>query len=162
MKQLSREAFDRACRFLKTQARPLDRALFEYRFKGGSAESAAAELARFQNDDGGFGRALEPDLRTPTLSALATGIGLRMLKELKFLADHPMVQGAVRFLLATFDGQTQVWRVALRDANSFPHAPWWHDERGSLARTFDDFHSPRRDCGLVLSFLCPCAGRLAR
>jgi len=139
MKQLSREAFDRARRFLKTQARPLDRALFEYRFKGGSAESAAAELARFQNEDGGFGRALEPDLRTPTSSALATGIGLRMLKELKLRADHPMVQGAVRFLLATFDDQTQVWRVAPRDANSLPHAPWWHDERGSLARTFDDF-----------------------
>jgi len=69
MKRLSREAFDRARQFLKTQARPLDRAMFEYRFEGASAESVIAELARFQNDDGGFGRALEPDLRTPDSSA---------------------------------------------------------------------------------------------
>ena len=139
MKRLSREAFDRARQFLKTQARPLDRAMFEYRFEGASAESVIAELARFQNDDGGFGRALEPDLRTPSSSALATGIGLRMLKELKCSADHPMVRKAVQFLLATFDIQAKVWRVTPHDTNEFPHAGWWHDEDGSLARTFDGF-----------------------
>jgi hypothetical protein len=139
MKQLTREAFDRARRFLNTQARPLDRAMFEHRFEGASAEDVVAELAHFQNEDGGFGRALEPDLRTPSSSALATGVALRALKELRCSADHPMVRAAVRFLLATFDHSTNVWRVVPRDANSFPHAPWWHDEQGSLARTFDDF-----------------------
>jgi hypothetical protein len=94
MKRLDREAFDRARRFLKTQARPLDRVLFEHRFEGAPAEHVVAALARFQNDDGGFGRALEPDLRTPSSSALATGIGLRTLKELEWPADHPMVRGA--------------------------------------------------------------------
>ena len=75
MKKLSREAFDRARDFIKAQARPLDRVLFEYRFEGAPVDLVTAELARFQNDDGGFGHALEPDLRTPTSSALATEIG---------------------------------------------------------------------------------------
>ncbi len=35
--------------------------------------------------------------------------------------------------------ETRVWRVLPYDANDHPHAPWWHDEAGSLARTFDDF-----------------------
>lgn len=139
MKQLSREAFDRARDFVKTQARPLDRALFEYRFEGASADLVIAELAHFQNDDGGFGHALEPDLRTPTSSALATEIGLRVLKELGCASDHPMVAQAVRFFIETLDPQTKVWRVIPHDANDYPHAPWWHDEDGSLARTFDDF-----------------------
>jgi len=139
MKRLSREAFDRARRFLKTQARPLDRAIFEHRFEGGSAESVIAGLAHFQNEDGGFGRALEPDLRTPGSSALATGIGLRTLKELQCAADHPMVRRAVRYLLSTFDDQAGVWRVVPHDTNSFPHAPWWHDEDDSLASLFDGF-----------------------
>jgi hypothetical protein len=139
MKRLSREAFDRVRQFLKTQARPLDRAMFEYLFETASVESVIAELAHFQNEDGGFGRGLEPDLRTPSSSALATGIGLRMLEELRCSTDHPMVRKAVSYLLATFDHQTKVWRVVPHDTNAFPHAPWWHDEDGSLARTFDDF-----------------------
>jgi hypothetical protein len=139
MKQLTREAFGRARQFLKTQARPLDRALFEYRFEDGPIEQVIEELARFQNDDGGLGHALEPDMRTPSSSALATGIGLRILKELQCPADHSLVSRAVQFLLNTFDEQAKVWRVVPPDTNSFPHAPWWHDEDGSLARTFDDF-----------------------
>jgi hypothetical protein len=139
MKRLSHEAFDRARDFIKTQARPLDRALFEYRFEGAPADLVTAELACFQNDDGGFGRALEPDLRTPTSSALATEIGLRALQELGGASDHPMVAGAVQFFLETIDPQARVWRVIPHDANDHPHAPWWHDEDGSLARTFDDF-----------------------
>ena len=139
MKQLSREAFGRACQFLVTQARPLERALFEHRFEGATVDGALAELARFQNEDGGFGQALESDLRTPSSSALATGIGLRMLKELRCPADHPMVDKAVAYLIATFDKEIQVWRVAPSDTNLYPHAPWWHDENGSLARLFDGF-----------------------
>ena len=88
MKTLSRVAFDRALDFVKAQARPLDRALFEHRFEGAAAERVIAELARFQNDDGGFGHALEPDLRTPTSSALATELGLRTLEELGCASDH--------------------------------------------------------------------------
>ena len=139
MKQLSREAFGRACQFLVKQARPLERALFEHRFEGATVDGALAELARFQNEDGGFGQALEADLRTPSSSALTTGIGLRMLKELGCPADHPMVNKAVAYLIATFDKETQIWRVAPSDTNLYPHAPWWHDEDGSLARLFDGF-----------------------
>ncbi len=101
MKQLSPAAFERARDSIKTQARPLDRSLFEYRFEQAPTESVLAELAHFQNGDGGFGHGLEPDVRTPASSALATGIGLRLLKELGCPADHPMVRRAVEFLLAT-------------------------------------------------------------
>lgn len=139
MKQLSREAFNRARVFLKAQARPLDRALFEHRFEDAPAQRVLEELARYQNDDGGFGHALEPDVRTPSSSALATGIGLTILRELECSAQHRMGTQAVQFLRETFDEKAQIWRVIPRDANDYPHAPWWHDEEGSLARTFDDF-----------------------
>lgn len=139
MKTLSRDAFDRARAFLKTQARLLDRALFEHRFEAASAERVLAELAHYQNDDGGFGHALEPNVRTPSSSALATGIGLTILKELECPPEHAMVADVVRFLRETFDEESQTWRVIPHDANDYPHAPWWHDEDGGLARTFDDF-----------------------
>lgn len=139
MKRLSREAFARARQFLKTAARPLERAMFEHLFEAGPADRVTVQLGRFQNEDGGFGQALEPDLRTPSSSALATGIGLRMLRELGCPAEHHMVRRAVQYLLATFDQETNVWRVAPLDTNAFPHAGWWHDDDGSLARTFDGY-----------------------
>jgi hypothetical protein len=139
MKQLSREQFARARDFLHSQGRPLDRATFELEFESGTVDAVLTELRKFQNPDGGFGQALEPDVRTPSSSALCTEMGLRYLMEWGVPADHPMVQAAVKYLLHSFDAESQVWRVIPEDANDHPHAPWWHDEAGSLARTFDDF-----------------------
>jgi hypothetical protein len=150
MKQLSREAFERARGFLKTQARALDRALFEFRFEDGLADAVLAALAAYQNEDGGFGHALEPDMRTPSSSALATEIGLRVLAELDLPAEHEMVRKAVEYCQSTYDPETKVWRVVPYDTNDHPHAPWWHDEEGSLARTFDGFTIIPR-AGLVAS-----------
>jgi len=41
MKRLSPEAFGRARRLLKTEARPVDRAMFDYRFERASAERSS-------------------------------------------------------------------------------------------------------------------------
>jgi hypothetical protein len=139
MKRLTPEQFARARGFLKTQARPLDRALFEHRFEAAPAGQAVAKLAQYRNADGGLGHALEPDLRTPSSSALCTGIGLRVLHEVGCASDHPLVSGAVQFLLEAFDEEKRVWPATPHDANEHPHAPWWHDDDGSLARTFDEF-----------------------
>ncbi|MGD8624012.1 MAG: hypothetical protein PVF47_00440 [Anaerolineae bacterium] len=169
MKKLSQEALARAREFIRTQARPLDWALFEHRFEGAGPEVVVGALTAFRNEDGGFGHALEPDVRTPDSSALATGIALGLLKELGYGPDQSLVRGAVAFLLDTFDARAQVWRVVPESTNRYPHAPWWHDENGSLARTFDGFLIiPRaqivgllhhfRD-GLPANWLTPLTGR---
>jgi hypothetical protein len=139
MKMLTRDNFARAREYLETQARPLDWALFKYHFEDAPAEDVLEQLGVFQNPDGGFGKAMEPDVRTPTSSALATEIGLRKLVEMDISSQHPMVRSAVTYLQGSFETQTMTWRIIPEDANEFPHAPWWHDEAGSLARTFDDF-----------------------
>ncbi len=139
MLMLTVEAFEQARWFIKQEARPLESALFEHLFEAAPSAGVVAELARFQNRDGGFGHSLEPDLRTPSSSALATGIALRTLRELTVPAEHSLVREAVRYLQSTLDQSQATWRVAPADTNDHPHAPWWHDEGGSLARTFDDF-----------------------
>jgi hypothetical protein len=139
MKMLTRDNFARAREYLETLARPLDWALFKYHFEDAPAGDVLEQLGVFQNPDGGFGKALEPDVRTPTSSALATEIGLRKLVEMGISSQHPMVRSAVTYLQGSFETQTMTWRVIPEDANDFPHAPWWHEEAGSLLRTFDDF-----------------------
>jgi len=151
MEKLTKERFESAQNFLHLQARPLEKAMFALEFEGGSANDILTELLKFQNPDGGFGQALEPDLRTPTSSALCTEMGLRYLAEWDIPASHPMVRAAVKYLLDSFDIKTQVWRVIPEDANEHPHAPWWYEDEGSLARTFDDFVVIPR-AGILASF----------
>lgn len=139
MKKLTPAGFSCTREFLLAQARPLEKAFFSLGFEGGTVDEVLTELEKFQNPDGGFGQALEPDVRTPTSSALCTEMGLRYLAEHNVPVGHPMVTSAVKYLLDTFEIDTQVWRVIPADTNDHPHAPWWHDEDGSLARTFDDY-----------------------
>ena len=79
---LSVDAQERARAFIDTQGRPLERSLYAYHFEDGSAEAVLAELGRFQNDDGGFGHGIEPDLQTPDSSVLGTTVALQTLRSL--------------------------------------------------------------------------------
>jgi hypothetical protein len=139
MQKLTPSDYNRARDFLLTAARPLEKAIFVLEFEEGNVDEVLKELEKFQNPDGGFGKALEPDVRTPTSSALCTEMGLRYLAGHGVSIEHPMVQAAVKYFVESLDPDTQVWRVIPVDANDHPHAPWWHDEDGSLARTFDDY-----------------------
>lgn len=139
MKKLTQDQFECARTYLKTQARPLERTLFEHRFEDGAVETVLTHLEKFHNPDGGFGNALEPDMRSPSSSALATEIGLGILAELGVSSGNIMVRSAVGYTLESMDSDTKTWRVAPLDVNEHPHAPWWHDSEGSLARTFDDY-----------------------
>lgn len=107
--------------------------------KGASPEDVWEQLSTFRNDDGGFGHGLEPDVRTPCSSALATALAVRVLRDTGCSAGHPMVREAIDFLIETYDSKTHVWRVVPKSTNDHPHAPWWHDEDGSLSRTFDGY-----------------------
>ena len=64
--------------FIWSAARLLDRHRYTLLFADGSAEPVLEALRGYRNADGGFGHALEPDLRcpasqpAPTLHALAS------------------------------------------------------------------------------------------
>lgn len=58
-------SFAAADRFLLNQARLLERRLFATGFLGQPAALVADAVRGYQNDDGGFGHALEPDTRCP-------------------------------------------------------------------------------------------------
>jgi hypothetical protein len=94
MKKLSQEAFARARTFVMDQGRELDGRLFDFHFATGSKDAALEALVDYQNDDGGFGRGLEPDLRMAGSSAIATTVGFQILREVGACGDHALVQRA--------------------------------------------------------------------
>jgi hypothetical protein len=129
---LSGEAFARARAFINRTARPLERALLAFHFEHGSRDVVIAELAKFQNGDGGFASYLESDNRWHGSSPMATMIGLRMLNQVSAPDDDVHVRAAIRYLLASFDQSKGDWQALSRGVNAAPHAPWWefHDQTG--------------------------------
>jgi hypothetical protein len=125
MLTLSSAALDRARAFILVHARPLERALYAYHFESGSTQAVFEALAAYQNPDGGFGRGLEPDIRLPDSSAIATTVALQILRELDAASDYPLVQGAMRYLLSIYDADHQAWPIIPPNVDDAPHAPWW-------------------------------------
>jgi hypothetical protein len=125
VKKLTHEAQARAKAFIYEQGRPLEQRLYAYYFEKGTAEDVLTELARFQNTDGGFGNGLEPDLRLPDSSVITTTVGLQVLRDLGALEDHPLVRGAMRYLLETYDPEIEAWPIIPPNVDDAPHAPWW-------------------------------------
>lgn len=119
-----------------TSARPLDRALWRFHFEGGPAEDVWVELGRFRNDDRGFGHALEPDLRAPESSVLATTYALDVAVQLGD-SSHELVDDAVGHLVDVLDHHRGVWRFLPEEMTPAPHAPWWDQEQ--LDETFAGF-----------------------
>lgn len=113
--------------FIYRNARPLDLARWQYHFEGGSKDSVIQALSYYQNDDGGFGHALEADTWNPNSSPMQTWTATEILRDIEFKdAKHPVVRGILHYLEggSGFDGK--FWHNALESNNAYPHAPWWY------------------------------------
>ncbi|MBT3270280.1 hypothetical protein HN371_24255 [Candidatus Poribacteria bacterium] len=126
MKMLTDRAMGKARAFMLDAARPLEQARLAFWLDGGGPDAVVHELAQFQNADGGFGHGLEPDLRTPASSALATTVGLQVLREIDAPADHPVVVGAIGYLVNAYDATRKAWEIIPEEADDAPRADWWN------------------------------------
>ncbi|MCM3638417.1 hypothetical protein M3152_11970 [Sporosarcina luteola] len=126
MEKLATEQYLQATDFLKSEARPLEKALFEFEFENGSRGQVLEELKVYQNEDGGFGNGLEPDFRCEASSALATTIGLQHLIRVAADQSEPMVQRAIQYALNTFDEEKMGWEIVPKEVETAPRAIWWN------------------------------------
>ena len=118
--------YNQARSFVYKNARPLDLARWKYLFEGGCKEDVLTALAAYQNEDGGFGHALEPDCWNPDSSPIQTWVATEIIKEVGLEEkDHPIIQGILQYLASgkDFDGHT--WANTIASNNNVPHAPWW-------------------------------------
>lgn len=134
--RLSTSAFKRARRFIEEKGRPLEAARFRVVFDNAPAEEVIKALANFQNTDGGFGRALEPDLRTLDSSALATSVAFQIMREIG-AANNELAAPAIAYLLKTIDENRLRWSMIPESAENGPHAPWW--SQSGLQESFGFF-----------------------
>jgi hypothetical protein len=120
------DLLDAAAGFVWRTARLLDRHRFAHLFLDGDRAPVLAALAAYQNPDGGFGNALEPDLRGPASQPEPVEVAFGVLDEVDAM-DHPMVAAACDWLVTatTPDGGVP---FVLPSAAEHPRAPWWETQ----------------------------------
>jgi hypothetical protein len=108
--------------FIGQNPRLVDRHRSSNLSRGGDAESVVTALRPYHNPDGGFGHALEPDVRGPGSQPLHVHAGLQMLDEVGQCRGS-MVVRAVDYLASVTapDGGVP---FALPSLRHDPRAPW--------------------------------------
>jgi hypothetical protein len=113
-------------RFLLTHARLLERRLFATCFLGQPATHVIDALRGYQNDDGGFGHALEPDVRCPASLPIYVEIAFQALATAGTV-DADMIGRACDFLARAAGncGTDGAVPLAFPVIEDFPRAAHW-------------------------------------
>lgn len=136
-------------------ARPVDFARWQFHFEDGGHEAVLKGLAAFQNEDGGFGHALEADSWNPHSTPMQTANAVEVLHEIGFKdRNHPVIEGILRYLDSGADmDDADTWKNVVESSNDYPHAPWWHSDSQSTSRSI---YNPT---AIMAGFILECADR---
>lgn len=128
--------FDKAREWICLNARPLDRERFRFLFENGRREAVLSALAEYQNEDGGFGHALEADSFNPNSAPIQTWTATEILHEIALEEDHPIVRGILAYLDSGSHFNGKCWLYTVPSNNDYPRASWWTYD----SRTHDDIN----------------------
>lgn len=126
-----------AIKFVLENARPLELAIYKYYFENESSQAVVDELSKFQNIDGGFGHALEPDFFNPNSSPIATNDAIITLSRVNALdRDSDIVKNIVKYLEShdSFDKYKKRWLFAIDSNKDYPHAIWWEKKGDGISK----------------------------
>ncbi|MDL2075611.1 hypothetical protein QNN03_04080 [Streptomyces sp. GXMU-J15] len=126
----------RAEQFVWLTARVLEQRLFAYHFLHGGADPVETALDAYRNGDGGYGHALEPDLRGPVSQPLHTAHALRVLDAVGRCGGQ-RAERVCRYLtsVSTKDGALPVVHPGQRGYPAAPYLPVEDDPGSELLAT---------------------------
>jgi hypothetical protein len=101
-----------------------ERDLFAVHFEGGSLERLHRSLRAYQNADGGYGNAMEHDIRCPNSHPLALEFLLVVLVQ-NDLPPGDILDGAAAWVERNRAAAGSL--INPPEVLDYPHAPWWNE-----------------------------------
>ncbi len=149
--KLTTEQYGTIRRWLYRNARPLDLARWRYHFEGGSEDEVLLALSAYENPDGGYGHALEPDCWNVSSSPMQTWWATQFIKEIKLEnAKNPNIQGIIDYLGNGHSYEADRWLNTIPTNNDYPGAPWWRYNPGS--EVYRGFNPSVALAGFILKY----------
>ncbi len=143
--------FEKARAFMYRNARPLDLARFQYHFENGSKEAVLNILSYYQNEDGGFGHAVEADCWNPNSIPLHSNTASEIIREIDVMdSQQPVIQGLLKWYESGKHFNGKSWEITVESNNDYPHAPWWHTESVSSCHT--DYNGTAQIAGFIARY----------
>jgi len=128
MVQLKKSQLSKMNKWMQVNARPYDKAKWDYLFNGGTKANIVLEMLKYQNEDGGFGNGFEPDIILPLSAGIPSAEAIFQAYEY----DLDLKAGWFVKLLSYFENSVQpipkFWEDAPRELMDYPRAPWWNYE----------------------------------
>lgn len=121
--QLPAAARKRAANFIHDNANNLQRQRFAFHFEAENVDQVLDALKEYQNEDGGFGGGLEPDLRTKNSAVIGTTVALQIMGELNITPENETLRKSMDYLEQQYEFNN--WPNINSNCNDAPHAPWW-------------------------------------
>lgn len=85
------------------------------------------ELNKYQNEDGGFGKGLEPDVRLPFSNVVSTNEAVLILNEIdNEIYRQKVSKEIVRFYEQNYIAKTHTWEMVPKEVDEYPRASWWN------------------------------------
>ncbi len=116
-------SIERGLAFLDQQGDTLGRAWAAHLWRDVPASAVIAALGAYQNDDGGFGKGLEVDIKAPVSNPFATRLAMHVLATLDGPIDDPLVRDLDRWLVSAQDEDGD-WHFA-PEVYRHELAPWF-------------------------------------
>lgn len=119
-------SFEKAKNFIYRNARPVDLARWKFHFENGSVDDVVNAISFYQNDDGGFAYAIEPDNWNINSTPISTWAATTILREIGFTdSSHPIIKSILKYLDSGKDFSDGKWYNVVASNNDYPHAVWW-------------------------------------
>lgn len=90
--KLTKRNFSKARDFILTNARMIERRLFDYHFRAGSQMGVFHAVYAYRNEDGGFGHGMEPDTASPESQPLFGIMAMEALDEAGYLTGELLLE----------------------------------------------------------------------
>lgn len=146
MKKISKKAFEEIRLWIYRNSRQLDLMMWQYEFENGNKDNVLSALSHYQNVDGGFGNALEPDCWNPNSTPYTTLSAISKLYNIYFTdTSHPIMQGIIRFFESGVHSTGDGWLFSIPSNDDYPRAPWW---------TYDPNANEYEHKGVTLGIVC--------
>lgn len=133
MKVMNIKTYSDIEKWVMQHGRLLEINLWNYFFNNGTQEDVLNVLMLYQNEDGGFGHALEPDNWNINSTPSSTLFALNILRSIDYFhIEHTLYQGIIKYLSSGKDRKDYGWRFNTPSNDDYPHAPWWnYDEEAN-------------------------------
>lgn len=124
--KIEKKDFENIRKWLYMNSRPLDFFRWKYHFENGKKTDVIQIMKEYQNEDGGFGHALEADTWNVNSSPYTTSIAIKLLEEIDFTdKEDDIIKNILKYLDSTLDCEHKTWSAIIPSNNNYPHASWW-------------------------------------